>query len=469
MDRAACIAHFVLRFGRRQKASVRRGGPLFVVGRRHFDRVDENPSLRTGVGVFDQNILGGIDLLDLLPPKWISVDLTERDPEFIVLFLSRLRLDHDILVADDKVGSGVVAGLIPEAQPERGDFSVVGSIRSADTNPQVSLFGKSETEIEGGLLPAGKDEAKVRTGFGRFRWRFVRGVGATSEVGSIARNDLVGLAIEVVGAAAPAGRFLLLVVLLLLVLRGVVSVGLLCICRKIDMEIGDRGFRALDHGFAKCFSRNLVIVFELGGGHLEHLRAVLEPVFGGSFGWEVTREVEGQPKQILERIVVFVLGQASERGVPFFESPDLRGDLDLVRQPVDDPGSIFISQLDVFLIRGRHLATADHIEDFEPPADVLAGGKIGVQRIEAEVGLLFFGAVTSRAGLFEERADLLLKGCEVRLWRLIRVSSGRSRCQVARIPETDCFGFFEREAMSLLFAEKERGAFRHQKQRESES
>ena len=82
--------------------------------------------------------------------------------------------------------------------------------------------------------------------------------------------------------------------------------------------------------------------------------------------------------------------------MPLLTTTHLGRDLNFPGQPVDDPRLIDVRELRLGILR-RHLAVADHVEDLQPPLDVLPLEHVRIQGVDAEFALLFSRPVAANA------------------------------------------------------------------------
>ena len=138
---------------------------------------------------------------------------------------------------------------------------------------------------------------------------------------------------------------------------------------------------------------------------MQDLRARLEPVLRGGVGGQVLREAEGQPEEVLERVLVLVARHAPEGRVLARRAADRGGDLNLRGEPLDDLAALLAGEL--ALVLGWHLPVGQGREDVHPAVHVVAVNEVGIERVDAQTALLPVRAVTAETGRRQNGLDAL--------------------------------------------------------------
>ena len=90
--------------------------------------------------------------------------------------------------------------------------------------------------------------------------------------------------------------------------------------------------------------------------------------------------------------------------------------MNLIGQPIDNDPAFLIGDGNIGIL-WRHFAVGHYIHDIEPPKLIASFNQVGIERVDAELPLLFVGAVARVAGLFQNGLDLRMEGLHVWLWR----------------------------------------------------
>ena len=139
--------------------------------------------------------------------------------------------------------------------------------------------------------------------------------------------------------------------------------------------------------------------------------------------------------------------------MPLLSATHCRGDLNLRRQPLNDSAAISVSQHG-FVCR-RHLAIAEHRDDFKPPVHIASVQQIGIQSVDAEIALLRLRSVTLHAGLLQNRLNVRSKCDKLRL-RRFGPDWTPLLCSIAGLKCSCGFQLFERQRDRVATADSRR-------------
>ena len=231
----------------------------------------------------------------------------------------RRRGDRDIPLADDLREVGVVARVGTEGQPQAG--ILVGVHRrptNANTDPHDAVIRQEAIQIQFQFGGPRQDQGDRRRGRRLARDR----IGPRHRLGADKRGVNARFAVEQLLLIVRAARLLLVGVRLLGVL---LRFGLFHLLGHRDDISDGLGTLAGHDRAAHRLQPELAIGLELHGGNLQQFRAILEAILGRGLRRQLGRQRVRQSQQILDRILVFVVGQAAERRMILAIAANQRG------------------------------------------------------------------------------------------------------------------------------------------------
>jgi len=138
-------------------------------------------------------------------------------------------------------------------------------------------------------------------------------------------------------------------------------------------------------------------------GYLEQFRAVLESILGGGFRRQLARQGIGESEDILQGMVVFVLGQPPEGRMFAAIATGERRLVQLPAQPFGNQSPIDLAERVSRLVFRRHFRFAQHAMHIPPSFGVGPGEHIRIQLIDPESALGLLGAMAGHTAFRQDR------------------------------------------------------------------